>query len=749
MFTRLICFCLCSLPTVLPAEFPLMDLAVDQALLLPDWRFKAEPPGSEVDWSTDGDALARAEWPSVPVPGIWDKGPGEVRLPIPEQAGWFRTRIPLPGLAKDQELSLCFLGVKYTADVFVNGKYLGVRRGGYTPFLFTLPAETTEQSEIEIVVRVDNRLTERTVPKHKTGWETYGGIDREVYLLIRPQTRPENLFVRTYKDKQDVWQLHVKAETVGDPQTPLTIKLLDKEKVVSSYKMKDWLNGIDLSLSLDEPQLWSPEHPHLYHLELSWGKHQLRFPVGIRQLEWKEGKLHLNGEPIWLQGFGQHEFYPKSGSILRPAQRRADLENMKNLFSANALRTGHYPHHPDLFNLADEIGLLLFTEVPAWQIHPQFLTQPDVWDHWVTPQIDEMLLRYRNHPSVFGWGVLNEIGDAHDYIRMARSRIQSLDPTRGVAAVIASTADFGINEITDFAARNLHYGWYHSRSVYKLREGLDQNLRRANGRPIWVAELGGMSTPGRLGGGYNDELRGTETYQDKMTRFGLQYIMSRADDVAGISLWTWSDYERGGSPHFHGVLSADRQPKLAAYTAVNLMRPPFVALGTERESSVAVGASFQADLSVFARHPSPGKRLKLIWQIRSPVGVEKEGDVLVTLDERHNRPAGQVNWLVSESQSNPLTFLYLELQDADGTRLHSQAIPFEAGDRTRPGLLRIPPHPDGKTHPVKLYGMTLTVYPLTGLIMPLPPGDYELTLDTRPRSFQIQEAVTTDLLWDD
>lgn len=749
MRIRLICFYLCGLIPLLPAEFPLRDLAADRALLLADWRFKAEPTGSEVDWSTDRDAAARAEWPPVPVPGIWDKGPGEVRLPIPKQAGWFRTRLPVPELADDQELALCFLGVKYTADLFVNGEYLGVHRGGYTPFLFTLPAETSEHSDMEIIVRVDNRLTERTVPKRKTGWETYGGIDREVYLLIRPKTRPEKLLVRTYPDQQAVWQLHVQAETVGDPKDPLTIELFDKEKVVVSSVTKDWQSGIDLSLPLASPRLWSPEQPHLYHLSLRWGNHELRFPVGIRELAWKEGKLHVNGNPLWLQGFGQHEFYPESGSILTSAQRRADLENMKNLFSANALRTGHYPQHPDLFNLADEIGLLLFTEVPAWQIRPQVLVQPDVWDNWVTPQIDEMLLSYRNHPSVFGWGVLNEIGNAHDYIRRARARINTLDPARGVAAVIASTADFGINDLTDFAARNLHYGWYHSRSVYKLREGLAQNLARANGRPIWVAELGGMATPGRLGGGYNDALRGPETYQDKMTRFGLQYIMSRADELAGISLWTWSDYENAGSPLFHGILSADRKPKLAAYTAMNLMQPPLVALGTEEETSIAVGESFRADLSVFARHPSPGKKLRLIWQIRNPVGVEKEGAFTLTLDERRHHPAGKVSWLVSENQSNPLCFLYLELQDADGVRLHSQTIPFEAGGVTRPGLLRIPPHPDGTPHQIDLYGMTLKVYPLTGLIMPMPPGDYELTRGSRPRRFQIQEALITDLPWEE
>ncbi|MDF3129808.1 glycoside hydrolase family 2 TIM barrel-domain containing protein [Kiritimatiellaeota bacterium B1221] len=745
MLRPLICLIIIFIPPLFATEFPLKDLAVDQSLLLTQWQFQAEPATGEVDWSTDEFSEFRSHWPKTTVPGIWDKAPGEIIPPIPEQAGWFRTTLPLPRLKTSQVNSICFLGVKYTADVFVNGEYLGVHRGGYTPFMMDLPTFPPETGEIEILVRVDNRLTPRTIPKHKTGWEVYGGIDREVYLLQRPKIRPEQIFVQPKLNPDGQWELHINAKTRGQPQNPLSIRLMDGRDIVKNSEIENWQSGIDHIWRLQAPKLWSPDNPHLYQLELSWGEHQLRFPVGLREVKWQAGKLHLNGQPLWLQGFGQHEYFPDAASILTSEQRREDLVTMKKLYGANTLRTGHYPHHPDLFNLADELGLLLFTEIPVWQNQSKSLLMPEVWDNWIAPQLDEIILTHRNHPSIFGWGVLNEIGGAHPYIIKAREHILKRDPSRGVAAVIASHHDFGINRITDFAARNLHYGWYHSRSVYKLREGLNENLTHANGNAIWVAELGGMARPGRLGGGFSDDVRGTETYQDKMTRFGLQYIMSRADELAGISLWTWSDYFRDGHPHYHGILSKDRQPKLAAYTANNLMAQPLLALGTEENAVIPTDGTFRAGLFVFSRHPQPGTRVQLNWQIRSPATVHKQGLLDLTLGKDLSVPAGEISWTSTTIPDNPLRFLYLELQDAHGNFLHSQAIPFEVGDGIPPGVLRVPPPANGQKTFANFYGMTFSVYPHTGFMLPLAPGKYQITLDGKEYDFTIKPGAYMDL----
>jgi len=729
------------------ADFPLKSIAIREARLLSDWQIFVVPSGQEEDYDASNPEAAaeREAWPRVQIPAVWDQPPGHVRMPVPAQVAWFRHLVRLPE-TWDGDAALCFLGVKYSADVFVNGEYLTLHRGGYTPFLVPVPAGIAANRTLEILVRVDNRLSETTVPKHDTGWQTYGGITREVYLLHRPPARPENLFVRTRRGSDKGWILHLTADLPDEMPLPLHVRLFDGERLLAETSIATAADSLDISLNVDEPALWSPAEPKLHTLELRWGLDTLRLPVGFREITYNNGRLLLNGEALWLQGFGQHEFYPRSGPILSTEQRRQDFLRMKQDFAANTFRTGHYPNHPDIYNLADELGFLVFTEIPAWQNEARSLAG-GVWENWLDPQLTAMVTHFRNHPGVFAWGVSNEIGGAHAYVQQARARILELDPTRPVSAVIAKDSDFRLNRITDLAARNLHYGWYHSRSVYDLREGLRINLDAAGGTPLWVSELGGMARLGRLGGGYSDDVRGTETYQDKMTRFGLQYIMSNADRIVGISLWTWSDYEQNGRPHGHGILGPDRAPKLAAYAAVNLMRPDTAALALENETVIPAGGEFKAQLLVFHRTPEAGRRYTLRADIRRGGDLLLERSFEVETGEGHVTPAGEISWTVPAEVRTGVHHLHVALYE-DDTLIHSQALPFEPGETTRPGVLRLAPPADGQVHTVWINGMPLRVYPQVGLHLALPAGTHELRGPNGLQSFDIREARSLSVTWE-
>ncbi|MEX2606514.1 MAG: glycoside hydrolase family 2 TIM barrel-domain containing protein [Kiritimatiellia bacterium] len=732
------------------APFPLRDLAVREALLLSDWQFMPVPKGreEEVDWSGDEHRSDRSAWPHIQIPAVWDQAPGEVSYPVPNQVGWFRSVVPMPE-TEDDELELCFLGVNFIADVFVNGQWTAVHRGGYTPFQIPLVNVDRSADTLELLVRVDNRLSSTTVPKAGGGWEPYGGITREVYLLRRPPVRPELPHVRTHRNSEGEWVLRVTASTAGIPDTPLNLRLRLNETLLKEVRVPDWSGGVDITLKLEDPALWSPEDPVLHELEFEWGEDgQLRFPVGIRDLRFQDGRIMLNGSSVWLQGFGQHEFSPRAGPILSSDQRREDLRRMKDLFNSNALRTGHYPHHPEMFALADEMGFLVFTEVPVWQIPPATLARQDVWDDWLEPQLREMVLSYRNHAGIFGWGLLNEISGAHSYIQKARESLHELDPDRGVAAVLASTHDFGVNSITDLSARNLHYGWYHSRSVYDLPKGVNQSLKRSEGLPVWVAEFGGQARPGRLGGGFSDDVRGTETYQDKMTRFGLQYFLFRSDELAGVSLWTWSDYRRNGRAHDHGILGPDRKPKLAAYSTINLMRPPIRSLVLENELLIPAGGTFRADLAVWSESAVQGKAMTLRWRILRAGDLLAEGVLPVVPGEGRVTAAGEVEWPLPGEIPAGLLHFFVELLDADGERLHSQMLPLEPGETTRPGVLRLHAGESEEAYEVEVAGMTLTVYPFVGLLLPMPPGEFEIRRGDSRQPFRIRPAEFTEFQWE-
>jgi len=729
--------------------FPLHDMAVRASRRLDTWGFQAArgDAAEEADWSGPDAAAARAGWPRIEIPAVWDQPPDSVSHPAPIQAGWFRKQVEVP-TDWDGEIHVCFLAAMYMTDVFIDGVHMGTFRGGYTPFLVPVP-DVTPGDAFELVVRVDNRLSNTTVPKAGTGWEIYGGLTREVYLLHRPPIRPDQVQVITEPGDDDTWSVQVHAATTGSPGHPLTIRLYAADDTLAvEQELTDWADGLTATLAVQAPRLWSPEDPYRYRLVLDWGTERLAFPVGIRAFSVENGRFQLNGEPLWLQGFGQHESWPDAGPILSTEARREDLVRMKSIFGANSYRTGHYPNHPDIFNLADELGLLVFTEVPAWQNAPTVLARDDVWNQWLDPQITAMLTFHRNHPSIFAWGVQNESRGAQVYTRRARTRMRELDATRPVASVLSSTNDMDVYGMTDLGARNLHYGWYHARSVYALRQGLAANLEAAGEVPVWIAELGGRAQPGRLGGGYSDDVRGTETYQDKMTRFGLQYSIAQADTITGISLWTWSDYWRGGRPHDHGILTEAREPKLAAYAAVNLMHPDFRGLALEYETVIPVGEDFRADLAVFSRIPAPGRAVTLDWQIRRGARLLADGTASGTLGEGRATALGELRWTVPPDIEPGVHHLYLELRDADGELLHSQALPFEPGDTTRPGVLRIAPPPGDEVATVTVAGMTLNVYPHIGLLLALPPGSLDVKRDGTIQAVTITEAAFTDLVWD-
>jgi beta-galactosidase/beta-glucuronidase len=174
----------------------------------------------------------------------------------------------------------------------------------------------------------------------------------------------------------------------------------------------------------------------LHQLTLEWkgGRHTM--PIGLRSLRVEGERVLLNEQPIWLQGFGQHEVAPGNGPIVPLDLRRRDLEQMKRVFDANVIRPGHYPNHPDLYNLCDELGLLVFSEIPIWHMSSAILASDDVWELWVEPQLREMVESQRGHPSVCFWGIANETRNAHAYYRRGADTVRKLDPSRPVSVVL-------------------------------------------------------------------------------------------------------------------------------------------------------------------------------------------------------------------------------------------------------------------------------------------------------------------------
>jgi hypothetical protein len=720
------------------APFPLKDFPHLDALELSEWQFKWTPSGQEdeIDWSTEDFAAERNTWPSVTFPHPWPRNTKRV--------GWYRCVVTVPETWSG-DAELCILAAKFTTDVFVNGDYVSIHRGGYSPFRIPLKTSDQETRSFEVLLRVDTRLSDETVPKPNVGWGLFGGIDREAYLLHLSPVRPEKLQIITRMNPNGGWQLRFQADTLGSSPKPLRLRLENGGKLIAKASTP-WAEHLDITLDLKNPELWSTENPVLHDLTLEYDGHSFTLPVGIREITWTPKQLLLNGKPLWLQGFGQHETGWGESATLTYVERKQDLLLMKDLFRANTLRAGHYPNHPDVYNLADEIGMLVFTEIPVWQNRGDLLASEQMWELWLEPQLRGMTETLRNHPSVFAWGLLNETS-AQAYVIRAKTLLDTLDPSRKSAAVLDKTRWMNASAHTDFLARNLHYGWYHSKSVYALTQGLNINLNAANDKPLWISEFGGLARRGHAGAGFSDDVRGSETYLEKMIRFGLQTALARSEEIVGISIWTWTDFRRGRGWTHHGILDNNRQPKLAAYAALNLMRPDEVVLARESARVLPPGTPFTAEISVHSKSPQPDAKRKVLWQIRSGSTEIKEGTFSQPLSASSVTSFPEVTWEVPADQQPALYHLYLELRDENDTLLHTQAIALEAGETAKPAILRLAPPPENKTQWVEVNGMKLRCYPHIGLLIALAPGEQQLSFSDQDLTLPIAPGEIKDVPW--
>lgn len=721
--------------------FPLRDVAVSDVIdLQGNWQFRTDSGTTGITDSWFATNFDRSAWTNASVPGIWWEKPGKIRFPIYTGKGWYSRSVQIPANWTNT-IVLAFLGSMHVTDVWVNGDYIGVHRGGYSPFFFEITPKIRPGTDVSIVVRVDNTVGQQTLPGGNMGWQNFGGIYREVYLLHQPSVRPEAIAtsVSVAPDGQAV--LKITGNFTNGTETAfngtVSLDLLAKKRTVASTKIEIQISpkvntALALELPVKKPHLWTPDDPFLHTLRIVWnssGSQKMELRAGLREFRFEGSHFLLNNRRVWLQGFGTHEEYEGWGPCIPPDLRRSDLKLMKDVFRCNTLRPGHYPNHPILYDMCDEMGFIVFSEIPAWQIPNPFLESDLAWENWFKPQLTEMVTTLRNHTCIAMWGVANEIYDTRAYFRRALAYMKDLDSSRITTFVVASTCDLPITELTQIAARNFHYGWYHSEEVYALRDALIATEKQVGTKPIWVAEVGGLAGLGKLGGGYGDRSRGTETYLDKIIRFGVQYSPTQSDKVIGISVWTWNDFHRGNGIEAHGILSEGRIPKLSAYTVCNLFNGDLRVFVCETNSMCRLGGEWQASLRYFNPLEKEHKGLNVRWSI-----LQKDKQVLsetlpFNVPSKRSGEFAAVKWAIPPDQSPGLYSFLVELCDSRGNWLHSNSSFFDVSQPSRPGVLSVKAQRDGK--PVDqawavFSGFRIPIYPFVGLMIPLPEGQYEM-----------------------
>jgi len=575
----------------------------------PRWTFRPDPDDVGV---AQGWASGFTSDLTVAVPGSWNEQLAEAGLMHHVGPSWYRQVIFVPptfGSAafggSARRVLLRIGAASHHTTAWINGQRVGTHQGGFLPFAFDVTEHVTPGTSACVVLRVDPRLDAETIPQGIRAEEyaesvergagsehfpptrydffPYGGIHRPVTLLSVPTLRATHADVRTRLHGATGAVVEITVE-VTDGVTAVKA-LLSGEEGDSHATEAVALDGkAQLTVELDEARLWSPEDPFLYSLTIHaldgagvTDAYDLR--VGIREVTVERDGLLLNGEPIFLRGFGKHEDAPVLGKAFSMPFAVKDM-GLLRWMGANSFRTAHYPYAEAWLDLADEHGILVIDEVPAVSLNLHKATAKTQARH--EDVLRALIRRDRNHPSVIMWALGNEPGLAGEedartevgrrYWKPLFETARKLDPTRPLTVpnCAQTTLDDAALAFCDVISLNRYYGWYTEpgqldRAADRLRADLEEAYERY-GRPIFVSEFGADTMEG-LHATFPQLF--TEEYQADLIDTYLD-VIEALDFTCGAHVWNFADFLapqnfRRVVLNRKGVFNRTRDPKQAAF----------------------------------------------------------------------------------------------------------------------------------------------------------------------------------------
>lgn len=461
---------------------------------------------------------------------------------------------------KGKVILLTFEGAAHEATVYLNGIEVANHQGGYTAFKVDITNYLKEEGENALVVKLDSRECLNMPPfGNVVDYLTYGGIYRDVYLEVKNPSYIEDVFVMTSKVQELKKQLEAEV-TVNHLDDHMHIRaiLLKEDATVHTFEKVSLKEKKQVFLYwISEVDNWDIDHPHLYHLEvqlLHYDKmiDSKRVRFGFREATFKKDGFYLNGKKIKLRGLNRHQAYPYVGYAMPKSPQKRDAYLLKNELGLNAVRTSHYPQSHYFIDCCDEIGLLVFTEIPGWQ-H----VGDEDWKEIACKNVEEMVTQYRNHPSIILWGVrINESADDDSFYEKTNKIARELDQSRqtgGVRCIKNSHLLEDVYTYNDF----IHDG---ITPPVDSKKKVSSNLEKA----YLIAE-------------YNGHMYPTKSYDSEPHR--LEHALRHAkvidaaqgaEDIVGSFGWCMFDYNThkdfGSGDHIchHGIMDMFRNPKLAA-----------------------------------------------------------------------------------------------------------------------------------------------------------------------------------------
>jgi Glycosyl hydrolases family 2, TIM barrel domain/Glycosyl hydrolases family 2, sugar binding domain/Glycosyl hydrolases family 2 len=510
-------------------------------------------------------------WTPVTIPDSYNAGDFST-LSDTGYVGWYRADFTLPKGAfasyvprSGQHWILRFESVNYRATVWLNGRQIGTHAGAYLPW--ELDLNNLRAGVNRLIVRVDDRRGPSDLPPGPTGgWWNFGGINREVYLRRVQEADISQVQIRP------ILPCPTCAATINDQvlvrdvtSSPLTVRLRGTYGPVhlsfgSATIPPHGTWTAQASAALAHPHLWAPGSPYLYKATLTLSDSRARALggytdySGVRSITTVGGHLELNGRLLNLRGVDLHEQDITEGAALTPADL-ARLMGWVRELGATVIRS-HYPLGPEFEELADRDGILLWSEIPVYQVQSKYLAEPSVLSQ-ADSMLEQNILDNQNHPSVLLWSIGNELATPADapeahYIETAAALVHQLDPTRPVGM---ATSDWpGVPCQSAYAPLDLlgfndYFGWFDAGGGTTddrdaLSPFLDTWRACYPSKALFISEFG-------FDGNRNGpvEERGTYAFQSDSAAFHLG-VFATKPWLSGAIYWLLQDF--AAAPGFTG-----------------------------------------------------------------------------------------------------------------------------------------------------------------------------------------------------
>lgn len=478
--------------------------------------------------------------PTLKVPGDWNSQ--DDRLQFYEGTLWYKNDF-VAKPKEDKRYFIHFGAVNYTSIIYLNGKKIGAHKGGFTPFQFEVTNKLKNGNNF-IVVMVNNNRAKDEIPTVNTDWWNYGGITRDVTLVETAKT-----FISDYKvqlSKTDAKIIEGYVELDGDNLNQ-SIKIEIPSLKISKILVAD--NGIvKFKIPVKKVKYWSPESPKLYDVKISSNSDVVEDEIGFRTIKTVGKNIFLNGESIFLKGISLHDENPLIEGRLRSEGDMRMMLNWAKDLGCNYVRLAHYTHNETMLRLADEMGLMVWAEVPVyWTIS---------WENEETyknaeNQLEVAIERDKNRASIIIWSVGNETPITQPrnvFMGNLVDKARSLDNTRLIAAALEVERD-GYNVVVhdplgdklDLASFNEYGGWYWAKPKDLPKYTFDVQFDK----PVIISEFGG----GALAGFHaDDDTLWSEEYQESLYVYQLK-MLDKIDGLRGMTPWILVDFKSPRRQH--------------------------------------------------------------------------------------------------------------------------------------------------------------------------------------------------------